>query len=179
LPARTSHYHDARTAEAKDRKIIDAVSRMSPEDVERLLVSGEGEMCGGYPVILTMMVSRNMGATNGILFKSANSGDVTGEKNRVVGYAAMGLYKTPLTEEQKQQLLRLAKNTIVGYVGKKRIPEHKADDTRLNVNGATFVTINRNRMLRGCIGNIQPDRPLYSSVVQNAVSRAHVTGSGR
>jgi AmmeMemoRadiSam system protein A len=37
-------------------------------------------------------------------------------------------------------------------------------------NGATFVTINRNGMLRGCIGNIQPIMPLYRSVINNAVS---------
>lgn len=165
-----SHYHDYRTANVMDNKMINAVARMSPEDVEHLLVSGEGEMCGGYPVILTMMVARNLGATNGILYTSANSGDVTGDKSRVVGYAAMGLYKTPLTENQKQELLRLAKNAIVEYVGRKKVPEHPTNDPRLHANGATFVTINRNHMLRGCIGNISPDRPLSSSVIQNAVS---------
>ena len=165
-----SHYHDSRTAIAMDKKVIDAIARMSPEDLERLLVSGEGEMCGGYPVILTMMIARNLGATNGVLFKSANSGDVTGDKSRVVGYAAMGIYKTTITEKQKQELLRLAKNTIIEFVGKARVPEYTTEDPMLQANGATFVTINRNHMLRGCIGNINPDKPLYRSVVQNAVS---------
>jgi AmmeMemoRadiSam system protein B/AmmeMemoRadiSam system protein A len=165
-----SHYHDYKTAMDKDMKVADAVSRMSLEDLERALMSGEGEMCGSYPVLLTMAVARNLGATNGELYKYANSGDVTGDKGRVVGYAAMGLYQSPLVEEQKKELLGLAKRTIVEYVKNRRTPEPKVKDRRLLANGATFVTINRNHMLRGCIGNIQPVMPLYQSVVRNAVS---------
>ena len=63
-----SHYHDSPTAVGKDRKVIDAVTRMSVEDLQGLLGSSEGEACGGYPVLLTMMVSRNLGATNGVLY---------------------------------------------------------------------------------------------------------------
>lgn len=165
-----SHYHDYKTAVAMDRKVTDAIGRMSIEDVERLLMTGEGEMCGSYPVLLTMMVARNLGATNGVLYQYANSGDVTGDKGRVVGYAAMGLYQSPLTEGQKRELLSLAKRTIVGYVNGKKMPEPRVSDPRLLANGATFVTINRNHMLRGCIGNIQPVMPLYRSVIRNAVS---------
>lgn len=165
-----SHYHKQPIAAGMDRKVTDAVSRMSIEDAERLLMTGEGEMCGGYPVILTMMAARNLGATNGVLYRYATSGDATGDMSRVVGYAAMGLYKTPLSEKQKQELLRLARTTIAEYVRKKRVNDKGTDDPLLRANGASFVTIYRNRMLRGCIGNINPDRPLYTSVIQNAVS---------
>ena len=165
-----SHYHDATTAVGKDRKIVDAVARMSVEDLQGLLASNEGEACGGYPVLLTMMVSRNLGATNGVLYKYANSGDVSGDKGRVVGYAAMGLYKSPLSDQQKQELLSLARKTVVDHVKNKRTPEPDVKDNRLLANGATFVTINRNHQLRGCIGNIQPVVPLYRSVISNAVA---------
>ena len=165
-----SHYHDSQTAMGKDRKVIDAVSRMSVEDLQGLLTSNEGEACGGYPVLLTMMVSRNLGATNGVLYKYANSGDVTGDKARVVGYAAMGLYKSPLSELQRQELLSLARKTVVDHVKNKRAPEPEMKDVRFLANGATFVTINRNHQLRGCIGNIQPIMPLYRSVIRNAVA---------
>jgi AmmeMemoRadiSam system protein B/AmmeMemoRadiSam system protein A len=165
-----SHYYDAPTAAGKDRKVIDAVSRMSVEDLQGLLASSEGEACGGHPVLLTMMVSRNLGATNGVLYKYANSGDVTGDKARVVGYAAMGLYKSPLSEQQKRELLSLARKTVMEHVKNKRAPEPEIKDTRLLANGATFVTINRHHQLRGCIGNIQPIMPLYLSVIRNAVA---------
>ena len=165
-----SHYHAYDAAAAKDRKVIDAVSRMSVEDLQGLLSSSEGEACGGNPVLLTMLVSRNLGATNGVLYQYANSGDVTGDKKRVVGYAAMGLYKSPLSEQQKQELLVLARKTVTDYVRHKKTPEPALKDARLQANGATFVTINRNHRLRGCIGNIQPVMPLSLSVIRNAVA---------
>jgi len=172
-----SHYHDYNTALLKDKKITDAIERMSLEDVERYLMTGEGEMCGGYPVLFAMAVAKGLGATNGLLFKYANSGDVTGDKSRVadstlrvVGYAAIGLYKSALTKEEKGQLLSLAKNTIVNYVSHGKTPDVEIKDPKLAANGATFVTIKRNNNLRGCIGNLQPVMPLYRSVIMNAVS---------
>ncbi|MBI5741569.1 MAG: AmmeMemoRadiSam system protein B [Nitrospirae bacterium] len=165
-----SHYHDYETAVTKDRKVIDAVERMSVEDLQKYLMTGEGEMCGGYPVLFAMTVARGLGATNGLLYKYANSGDVTGDGTRVVGYAAMGLYKSPLTGAEKDRLLDLARETIRLYVRDGKIPEVNISDKRLMTNGATFVTIKANGMLRGCIGNIFPVMPLYQSVIHNAVS---------
>lgn len=165
-----SHYHDYNTALLKDKKIIDAIERMSLEDAERYLRTGEGEMCGGYPVLFAMAAAKELGATNGLLFKYANSGDVTGDRSRVVGYAAIGLYKSVLTKEEKEQLLSLAKDTIVTYVSTGKTPDVGIKDPRLAANGATFVTIKRNHNLRGCIGNLQSVMPLYRSVIMNAVS---------
>jgi len=165
-----SHYHDYQTAVVMDRKILDAAARMSLEDVEKLLNTGEGEMCGGYPVLLTLSIARAAGATHGKLYRYANSGDVTNDRNRVVGYGALGWYKGPLAEDEKQKLLAMAKETIVSYVTNRKVPVFETNDPRLTANGAAFVTINRNGRLRGCIGNIQPIMSLYQSVVQNAVS---------
>lgn len=165
-----SHYHPYDAAVAMDDKTIRAVGRMSVEEIRSYLASGEGEMCGGNPVLYTMAIARALGATNGILFKYANSGDVTGEKEKVVGYAAIGIYKSPLTNEEKDLLLSLAKKTIAGYVSSGILPKTEIDNPRLAANGATFVTINRNGSLRGCIGNIQPVMPLFKSVISNAIS---------
>jgi MEMO1 family protein len=165
-----SHYHDAATAQKKDRKVMDAVSRMSVEELQGLLASNEGEACGGYPVLLTMMVARNLGATISVVFNAANSGDVTGDRSRVVGYAAMGLYRSPLDEKQKKELLALARKTVRQFVRTGTTPEAMLSDPRLAANGATFVTINRQHVLRGCIGNIQPVMPLSQSVIRNAVA---------
>ncbi|MBI5196068.1 MAG: AmmeMemoRadiSam system protein B [Nitrospirae bacterium] len=167
-----SHYHDYETAVNMDSKTIDAISRLSTEEVERLMASGQGEMCGGFPVMFTMAVARALGATNGVVYKYANSGDVTNDKNRVVGYSAMGLYMSTLTEAQKKEILSLAKNTILHYVKHNEVLQAETKDPRLMANGATFVTINRQGNLRGCIGNIQPFMPLYQSVIRNAVSAA-------
>lgn len=165
-----SHYHDYNTAVRKDKKMIDAIERMSAEDVERSMMTGKAEMCGGYPVLFTMAVARGLGATNGILFRYANSGDVSLDKKRVVGYAAMGIYKTELTPKEKKELLSLANNAIKEFISNGVISDTSLSDKRLMVNGATFITINRNGHLRGCTGNIQPHMPLYKSVIRNAVS---------
>lgn len=166
-----SHYHGYDTAVKKDLKTIDAIERMSLEDVQRLLASREGEMCGGSPVLFTMTVARNLGATNGILYKYANSGDVTGDRSRVVGYAAIGLYKSPLIHSEKSRLLQFARDTIFSYVKDKKRPRITIEDKRLKANGATFVTIKTNGgILRGCMGNIMPTMPLYESVITNAVN---------
>ncbi len=165
-----SHYHGYDIAKQKDMKMIDAIRRMSVEDTEQLLRTGEAEMCGGYAVLLTMLVARDLGATDAQLYAYANSGDVAGDRTRVVGYAAMGLYRTELTSDQKERLLGLARHTVQSYVKNGIIPDIRPEDHRLNANGATFVTINRAGQLRGCIGNIQPDMPLYRSVITNAVS---------
>ncbi len=56
------------------------------------------------------------------------------------------------------------------YVKNKEVLNAEPADHRFLANGATFVTINKNGRLRGCIGNIQPVMPLYQSVIRNAVS---------
>jgi AmmeMemoRadiSam system protein B/AmmeMemoRadiSam system protein A len=167
-----SHYHDAATAVRMDRKIIEAIEAMSPEEVERLLTTREGELCGGYAVLVTMAVARNLGATRGVLYGSANSGDVTGDRSHVVGYAALGLYRAALTSEERSELLALARRTIESSVRSGNVPGYEPKPGRLRANGAAFVTINRRGMLRGCIGNIQPVMPLYRAVQTNAVSAA-------
>ncbi len=165
-----SHYHDYKTAVSMDSKVIDSIERMSIEDVERNLIGNESELCGEYPVMLTMAVAGNLGATNSLLYKYANSGDVTGDKDHVVGYAAIGIYKSPLTNDEKALLLKLARKTIIDYVTRGKISDSDVKNPRLKANCATFVTINRNGNLRGCIGNLKPVLSLYKSVAMNAVS---------
>lgn len=165
-----SHFHGYDTAVMMDRKMIDAVVRMSIEDIENYLSNGEAEMCGGYPVIFAMAVAKMAGANMGVLFKYANSGDVTNDRDKVVGYASIGLYKSPYTEEEKKELLALARNSITGYVTNGKAPEVEIKNLKLKTDGAVFVTIKTNGSLRGCIGHIQPIMPLYQSVIRNAVS---------
>jgi hypothetical protein len=65
-------------------------------DAAGLLQSLESEVseaCGGGPMAVTMLAAQKMGATKSRLLKYANSGDVTGDKNSVVGYAAAVYYK--------------------------------------------------------------------------------------
>lgn len=165
-----SHYHDYTKAKEMDGKIISAMERLSVMEMARLLENGDSELCGSLPVVITMEAAKRCGATLGVLFNYANSGDVTNEKDRVVGYASMGLFKTSLTTEEKKELLAIAKDSITGYVKNRKAPEIDPKNRKLRTDGAVFVTIRKNGSLRGCIGHIQAIMPLYQSVVKNAIA---------
>lgn len=167
-----SHYHDYEKAKEMDSKIISAIERLSLKDAESLLRTGEAEFCGGYSLIIAIEAARMAGANIGMTFKYANSGDVTGDKNRVVGYASIGLFKEPLTENEKKELISLAKDAIQEYVTKKRVIEKEIKNPKFKTDGAVFVTIKEKGQLRGCIGHVQPYMALYKSVIENAISAA-------
>jgi hypothetical protein len=165
-----SHYHDYSTAKDMDSKVIAAIERLSASDTLDLLRTGKSELCGGFPVIIVLETARRSGANLGVVFKYANSGDVTGDKERVVGYASVGLYKSPFTEGEKKELLALARNAITGYVINGKAPEVEIKNPKFKTDGAVFVTIKENGSLRGCIGHIQAVMPLYQSIIKNAVA---------
>ncbi|MHC4640780.1 MAG: AmmeMemoRadiSam system protein A [Planctomycetota bacterium] len=95
-----------------------------------------------------------------------------------------------LSEKDKKQLLALARKTIVHYLQKKQILEpSKVGITiseAMRVPRAAFVTLKKDTvvqkpgeekaqevsLLRGCIGDIFPRRPLYKSVIGNAINAA-------
>lgn len=79
-----------------------------------------------------------------------------------------------LTAMEKEILLNTARNAIENAVsGKKdleinydRIPES------LKKPGATFITLTKNGMLRGCIGTLNPTRSIIDDVCVHAVAAA-------
>lgn len=165
-----SHYRDYQTAISMDRHVIEAIEGLSIEELHSHLMKGRCELCGAYPVIYTISIAKRLGANNGKLYKYANSGDVTGDKARVVGYAAIGIYKSELTGDEKEELLSIARRAIEAYVSTGKVPSFYVKNPKLRADGASFVTINRNASLRGCIGHIQPLMPLYQSVIRNAIA---------
>jgi AmmeMemoRadiSam system protein B/AmmeMemoRadiSam system protein A len=165
-----SHYHDYQTAKEMDSKVIAAVERLSASDTWELLRTGKAELCGGFPVIIVMETARRSGANLGVVFKYANSGDVTGEKDKVVGYASIGLYKSPYTKNEKREMLALARKAITEYVTNGKTLETEIKNPKFRTDGAVFVTIKERGSLRGCIGHIQAVMPLYQSIIKNAVA---------
>jgi len=165
-----SHYHDYHTAITMDSRIISAAERISVLNTGELLQGGESEMCGAVPVVITMEVAKRIGANLGILFNYANSGDVTGQKEKVVGYASIGFFRSPYTDEEKKELLSIARKAITEYVTAGNAPEIEMTNPKLRTDGAVFVTIKKNGSLRGCIGHTQATMPLYKSVIKNAIA---------
>jgi AmmeMemoRadiSam system protein B/AmmeMemoRadiSam system protein A len=168
-----SHYHDARKAGTLDRRVLDAAQRLAAGELERLFTSGEGEMCGAGAVLYGLAAARGAGATEGELFKYADSGDVSGDKSYVVGYGAIGYYRRDLSAADRGEILRLARETVVCQVNGTPLPVWQGESRRLQADGAVFVTLKeKNGRLRGCIGSLQAHQPLHRSVAHNAVAAA-------
>lgn len=165
-----SHYHDYEMAKRMDYKVISAIERLSLYDLERLYESGEGELCGYLPVLITIEVSRMLGANVGRLYKYENSGDIVDAKKKVVGYASIGIYKIPFSDDDKKKLISIANDAIKEFIINKKKLDIDIKNPILLSDGAVFVTIKKNGLLRGCIGHVRPIMPLYQSVISNAIS---------
>ncbi|MBA7684593.1 hypothetical protein ES703_92998 [subsurface metagenome] len=159
-------------------------------------------ICGYVPVaILLSMLEKPVKAD---LIEYKTSGELTGDYKHSVSYLSVvfsGSWpsgqplvpepgRTKLTEDDKKQLLTLARKTIVHYLQKKQVPEPSelgvTISEAMQVPRAAFVTLKKIASvrkdgekkpqkvsrLRGCIGDIFPRRPLYKSVMGNALSAA-------
>lgn len=80
-----------------------------------------------------------------------------------------------LSYEEKRILLEIAKRTIDASVHHKPIPDFEDEydlTPALKTKAGAFVTIEIDRMLRGCVGYIQSNEELYRTVSKAAVSAA-------
>jgi len=78
-----------------------------------------------------------------------------------------------LDREEKRLLLDVARRAIEGALrGRVRPPAPASLPPRLLEPGASFVTLRRGGRLRGCIGSLEPRRPLALDVHQNALAAA-------
>lgn len=86
-----SHYQNAATASALDAVVIDHVSRLDADGLQRALNQRPDHACGGGPTVAVMRAARQLGATDAVVLKYADSGDVSGDKSAVVGYLAAAI----------------------------------------------------------------------------------------
>ena len=74
---------------------------------------------------------------------------------------------------KEQILLDLVKDAIQAEFEHKEIDREKYSEIKeLNEDGATFVTINLNGHLRGCIGSLSAYRSLGDDIISNAKAAA-------
>jgi hypothetical protein len=83
-----SHYHDAVTAARLDGRVIEYVSAFDSDGLLEALDAFPHHACGGGPTVAVMRAARALGARRAGVLKYADSGDVSGDKNAVVGYLA-------------------------------------------------------------------------------------------
>jgi AmmeMemoRadiSam system protein A len=72
-----------------------------------------------------------------------------------------------------EQLSFIAKNSIESFIKEGKIPEFEINSEKLfEEKRGVFVTLKKQGQLRGCIGCITTDQPLYKAVSQMAIAAA-------
>jgi AmmeMemoRadiSam system protein B len=83
-----SHFHSYDQALKLDALALGYLEKMDAEGFLKGLSEHQFEACGGGPAVVAMIAAARMGASSAKLLRYANSGDVTGDKQSVVGYGA-------------------------------------------------------------------------------------------
>ena len=84
-----NHYENDASTRAKDEMAIAPMLRLDPRGLYDT-VRGEGITMCGYAATTAMLVAmRDLGAEKAELVRYATSGDITGERDEVVGYAGL------------------------------------------------------------------------------------------
>ena len=86
-----SHYYDYDKAVAMDHRLGNLVEQYDIRGLWKALDRHEIEACGFGAVMTLLELGKQLGKAHTRVYRYMNSGDVTGERNRVVGYLAAGV----------------------------------------------------------------------------------------
>jgi len=86
-----SHYEPDGVARKKDGQAIDRILALDPEGLFRVVRSERISMCGVIPATVVLFASLALGAGSARLIQYSTSGDVSGDRGQVVGYAGLAL----------------------------------------------------------------------------------------
>jgi AmmeMemoRadiSam system protein B/AmmeMemoRadiSam system protein A len=179
-----SHYPAYSQARAVDGTTLAAIETGDPGQVRQaidgLMAAGLPNLatcaCGEGPILVAMRVAQGLDADTISVLRYANSGDAPqGDREQVVGYAAVMFWRydpPDLTGAQREELLSLARLAIAEQLETGRLPDYVTDDPVLARRSAAFVTLKKGDDLRGCIGHLWADAPLYRRVPELAVAAA-------
>ena len=87
-----NHYESDSITRVKDRRAIDQVLALDPRGLYDTVRQGNISMCGYGPATIMLTAARKMGATKAELIRYATSGDVSGDRDMVVGYAGIAVH---------------------------------------------------------------------------------------
>jgi AmmeMemoRadiSam system protein B/AmmeMemoRadiSam system protein A len=176
-----SHYLPYAQAVRRDQETIRQILTLNLQEFSK----NNDSACGIMPIqVLTRLAIRNNWTPQ--LLHYSNSGDTAGNKDRVVGYAAIAYFeKEPqnhhkgtnqMDKEKGKILLKLARKTIADGLN---VETHESEkqtgalsEDIFNEHRGTFVTLTLNNQLRGCIGNLSADKSIIEGVKDNAINAA-------
>jgi AmmeMemoRadiSam system protein B/AmmeMemoRadiSam system protein A len=196
-----SHYPKYEDAINTDKKTLEVIKKMNPSDIKeefyREVNSGIPSLvtcaCGEGPILALVTAANELGGNNVSVISCANSGNtLVGDNDRVVGYGALAFYKkaqntkikektdenisyeysTKLDSLDKISLLKLARRSIEQYLTSETLPLPRNLTFLMNSKRGAFVTLKKHGELRGCIGSMVENLPLYNVVGKMALQAA-------
>jgi hypothetical protein len=84
-----NHYDNDTVTRIKDHKAIEQILTLDPRGLFEVVMREEISMCGFGPTVAMLTAAKRLGATSAELVKYATSGDVSGDREMVVGYASI------------------------------------------------------------------------------------------
>lgn len=87
-----SHFHDSETADLLDSIVEKRINDFDFDSLQRDFENNNCEACGGGPIIAMMKAAALLNIRHSEVLKRTDSGDVTGDKNEVVGYLSAVVY---------------------------------------------------------------------------------------
>jgi len=84
-----NHYESDEVTRAKDRKALDKVLALDARGLHDTVRREGITMCGYGPAVTMLTAARQLGATRAEVLRYATSGDITGDREEVVGYAGV------------------------------------------------------------------------------------------
>jgi AmmeMemoRadiSam system protein B len=86
-----NHYESDSSTRVKDRKAIDHILALDAAGLHDVVTREHITMCGYGPTVAMLTAAKGLGAKSAQLVRYATSGDVSGDRDAVVGYAGMAV----------------------------------------------------------------------------------------
>ena len=180
------HGYDYDEANATDNLTLEAIKNMDAEGLYFGLRDGKMQLCGGFGAVSALTLAKELGHNKAILLKHTNSAEVTANMKKgiwTVGYASIAIdsaqeniqptgEKNMLNKSQRKKLLQIARGSIESYLKSGKSVALKDSDPILSKQMGAFVTLNERGQLRGCIGNLVGNQPLYLTIRDMAIEAA-------
>ena len=180
-----SHYPDYEDACEVDARTGKAIETGRVEEfiatIEANERSGKRNLatsaCGQFPIITLMLMLDGHYEVKHLMYQ--NSGDISGDHSRVVGYHSFAILRKDstdfvLSDEDKRLLKEIAFQSIKDSLDGKPIaqPMFNVQRSMFNVKCGAFVSLHKHGRLRGCIGHFGEDVPLHEIVAEMARAAA-------
>jgi AmmeMemoRadiSam system protein B len=84
-----NHYESDAVTRVKDHRAIERILSLDPRGLFDVVTQQDISMCGFGPAVAMLTAARQLGAKSAELVKYATSGDISGDRDMVVGYAGV------------------------------------------------------------------------------------------